>query len=743
VTARRRSFIAIIAIALCVLLLGCKPDETVQLRGWTLDAPDGKQIALTLPAHVDDWTPPAQSPTYRLHTRATLPESWWGAPLTLAIPQLESPVSLRVDGVDAAALEWSVVPGFPSQSAHAFRIDAASTRRGVLDFELTVERRSMRAGWVETIPRLSATPFGDRAFHLVRTVNGPIAVATFAVLSTIGFTYLVLHFFDRRRKVHLLFAVQAMGVAYYTLERIGIPQIVGLGDTLSPFSMAMGGIVSVFFIHAYFDLPPPGRFFRIVLPASFVVAAALAIAPATSKAGLGIANAMSVGILVYQMVMLARLFRQGRDRFGAASLFVAWLLLAITFPTDAAYGNGFGELLGGAHTGVIGIGMYSVIQAVVLGRDHVRLVKSADALNMELATRIDSLQERARENALLSDELRRQIADRSQRLAEALARIGAVPERTTTLADGDEVHGRYRVVRRLGEGGMGAVYEVERKTDGKHFALKVLTSATTGVALARLAREAQVAAQVSHPNLVSIIDVDVSETGSLFLVMELVQGMPLHDLQERYGDPAWAQRILVQIARGLAALHARGIVHRDLKPANVLITTEGVAKIADFGIARIGDDETPDPHAATAVDTPPTDPALSPTIEVTTDPALTRTGMLMGTPLYMAPELGRGAKSASASSDLWSFGLIAYELVTAKLAFSTPPVLEAMAGKTITPPRFPEEALDAPIATIFGRCLDLDPAARPTAAEVARVLEGSTTAVKSVTPEPKASTLES
>src|SRR5262249_2303300 len=146
----------------------------------------------------------------------------------------------------------------------------------------------------------------------------------------------------------------------------------------------------------------------------------------------------------------------------------------------------------------------------------------------------------ARANALLSDELRRQIADRSQRLADALARFGAVPTRAIAFAAGDEVHGRYRIVRPLGAGGMGAVYEVERLVDSRRLAFKILTSASTGSALARLAREAQVAAQVSHPNLVAIVDVDVSDSGSLYIVMELVDGAPLQTLSARYGEAAWA-----------------------------------------------------------------------------------------------------------------------------------------------------------------------------------------------------------
>ncbi len=715
-----------IVLALFALILGgCHTDETVELRTWTLATADPAGVTITLPGKVDAILPKGAS-GYELHTDVTIPENWRGKPLTLAIADLESATTLIVDGEVATALDWNVVPGLPSQTTHAFRLEARLTRASPVRVTLRVELRARRGTWIETVPRLSDTLGGDRTFRFVHAINDTATFATLAVLAMIGFTYLVLYFFDRSRPIHLWSALQGMGGAYYVLERLGVPQIVGLGDSLSPFFVAATTLLSVYFVHAYFALPRPHAIFRVVIPPLVAVAMVLMLLSRTllsrqlqlGDAPIGVANLVSVGIVPYQLVLLWKLYRQGRDRFGAAALLVGWGFVAASFPTDAFYGNGAGEILGGAHTGALGLGIFAIVQATVLGRDHIRSLKHADALNVELAGRVDSLQASARENALLSDELRRQIAERSQQLATALARIGAVPERPTTITAGTEIHGRYRVVRRLGEGGMGAVVEVERLTDGKHFALKVLTSATTGVALARLAREAQVAAQVSHENLVSIVDVDVSETGSLFLVMELVEGGPLVEHQRRYGDATWARTVLGQVARGLAALHARGVVHRDLKPGNVLITGGGVAKIADFGIARLG----ADPHGSTLaqVGAGSKTPAQSGATEQNT--ALTGTGDLIGTPLYMAPELGLGGKSAEPSSDLWSFGVIAYQLITGKRAFEVPPVLEALAGRPVERPSFPEGALPNAVLTLLARCLDLDPTARPTAAELASAL---------------------
>jgi serine/threonine protein kinase len=288
------------------------------------------------------------------------------------------------------------------------------------------------------------------------------------------------------------------------------------------------------------------------------------------------------------------------------------------------------------------------------------------------------------------------------------------------------VHERYRVVRAIGEGAMGAVYEVARLTDERRFALKVLTSATTGAALARLAREAQVAAKVTHERLVSIADVDVSEGGTLYIVMELVDGVTLVDLRDRYGDAAWALPVLRQVATGLAVLHDQRIVHRDLKPANVLVGRPGDlddpgVKIADFGIAQLPDDE---PGGD--------DPTLDSGVATGEAGALTGTGILLGTPLYMAPELAKGARDAKPSSDLWAFGVLAFELLAGALPFEVPPVLDAMANRRWNAPRALDPArCGAAVAAIVARCLHAEPESRPTAGECLEALQASSVGVAS------------
>jgi serine/threonine-protein kinase len=602
--------------------------------------------------------------------------------------------------VEATSLAAGALPGIPT-NVHVYRVDAARTRADHVDIELVVERRSTTGAWVDTIPRLSATPRGDRELRAVELVDGPLALATYAVVSMIGFAYFLLHLFDRRRTVHLWFGLQAAGIGYYNLQLLGVPQSLGLYN-VGALVVPASGFAAVFFLHAYFNLPRP-RAALAVWGAAILLIGAPAIGPfGQGSLPSNLCGLMTFANIVYLLIILVRVGRAGRDRFGAVILAVGWAQVMITAAPDLTAFLGLGEIAGGAHTSVIGFGIYSVVQAVVLSRDHIRSLQVADA-------RVAELEESARANALLSDELRHQIADRSQRLAEALARIGAVPKRANVLAPGDEIHGRYRTIRALGAGGMGAVYEVERLADRRRLALKVLTSASTGVALARLAREAQVAAKASHPNLVAIVDVDVSEAGALYIVMELVEGAPLQDLSARYRDVAWARALLAQVARGLVSLHAQEVVHRDLKPGNVLVNASGNAKIADFGIARLGpDSDVTDPHGPTHADS---------------DPALTGTGVIMGTPLYMAPELANGARFASAASDVFSFGVIAYELFTGQLPFKRPAAFTAEAGQTLETPRLEAEGLPVEIAALVLRCLAAEPEARPTATEIVATLE--------------------
>jgi hypothetical protein len=315
-----------------------------------------------------------------------------------------------------------------------------------------------------------------------------------------------------------------------------------------------------------------------------------------------------------------------------------------------------------------------------------------------------------REMVLLNEDLRVQVAVRSRSLAETLTALLAEKPRSAELKPGMIVGKRYQLEQHLGTGGMGMVFSAKRLSDQRRVAIKLISTsyAINPTALARLAREAESAAAIDHPNVVRVLDIDLDEQGALFLAMELVEGQNLEDQRSRFGDLAWALPLLPQLLKALRAIHAGGVIHRDLKPSNILIAN-GVVKVVDFGIAR------------PMRETPPGGPI---TVEMTEEHSgevqLTRAGSILGSPFYMAPELAEGMANSSVASDLFSFGCIAYELICGKRPFGKPLVLEGLAERrswTAPPLRTHCPHVDEHLAALIDRCLG--PAdARPSTEEL-------------------------
>jgi integrase len=198
------------------------------------------------------------------------------------------------------------------------------------------------------------------------------------------------------------------------------------------------------------------------------------------------------------------------------------------------------------------------------------LAEALESMRKDLRIKFQKLEQSNVEIKKLNEELRRQIEQRSQRLMEVMLRGDERPSTShaSQVAPGRMLGEHYKVIRTLGKGAMGSVFEVERTTDQQRLAAKVLSEQSDRTALLRFAREAQILARLDHPNLVAITDIDITAQGVLFLVMELVNGTTLKLCRERYRDPAFATPVIQQMAAGLHAIHARGIIHRDLKPAN-------------------------------------------------------------------------------------------------------------------------------------------------------------------------------
>ena len=272
--------------------------------------------------------------------------------------------------------------------------------------------------------------------------------------------------------------------------------------------------------------------------------------------------------------------------------------------------------------------------------------------------------------------------------------------------------GAYRVVAKLGAGGMGEVYRAHDTRLGRDVALKVLPAAMAShpERLERFQREARALAALDHPGIVTVYSVEES-AGVHFLTMQLVEGQPLDRIVPAGGlAPAQVLEIATRLADALAAAHEKGIVHRDLKPANVMVTRDGRVKVLDFGLAKV-----------LSVGQPPAPAAEEATF---TSAGGTAIGVVMGTPAYMSPEQVAG-RPVDHRADLFSFGILLYEMATGRRPFEGASSAElASAILRDTPPAIERSELPEGLHRVIARCLEKNPERRfATAREVGEVLK--------------------
>ena len=263
---------------------------------------------------------------------------------------------------------------------------------------------------------------------------------------------------------------------------------------------------------------------------------------------------------------------------------------------------------------------------------------------------------------------------------------------------GKTIDGKYQIVRLLGQGGMGAVYEATHVGTGRRVALKVIIAETISRdAILRFQREARAAGVIESQHIVQVLDTGIDrELGVPFMVMEYLLGEDLQKLCERIGalSPELALRIVAQACAGLQKAHEAHVVHRDIKPANIYLERRDddlVVKLLDFGIAKVKEEQ----------------------LTGGTDPALTRTGSMMGSPLYMSPEQAQGLKTVDHRTDVWSLGAVLYEVLAGKTPHHRAETLGQLILAICSAPPVPIQQLAPTVpqaaADIVHRALQLDP----------------------------------
>lgn len=726
--------------------VGCASSSSSPIEGWTLVSAREGTLAVDLPGPV-----PLDGPSEKHFELRSVVRVAAHTKLDLVAPKLGGPARLYVDGREAEPATV-VAPGiYNPVRPQRWHLPPDALDDGTVELRLIVERHWGGADLVSATPFLIESETTSAIEAWVETANTYVAGGACFGLIQLCLVCLLVYALDRTRKPYLWFGIQGLTAAMYPLTVSGLLQPI-LGPTEIPLmttALVVALLVSIRFTHSYFELPKVSPAWNLVL-ALGVLANLCAPGPyGVIALGVPVTVACIALVIVYQLILCARLVRRRRSQTGAWLLFVAWSsLLALAWPDMIAW-LGWADFFRGARTGAMGLACFSLFQLLIFSHGHISSLDRSDALNEELQARVHQLEEQKARIAALNEDLRRKIAQRSEDLFEMLS--ASVAERgredRLELEPGTVVEDRYEVLEILGSGGMASVYKVARVTDRLPFAMKVARERDPAT-LARIAREARFAASLEHPNVTRICDVDVSSEGFVYLVMELVEGRSLEAYRPRFGDPAWALPLLGGIARGIEALHDTGLVHRDLKPANVLLDSskEGLRpKLTDFGISHesmglVSTHQVRDSSmhggsslalGGASVDEPDLEGDTVIVSGLTSGGeggfALTEAGLVTGTPRYMAPEVVVGGMDVSSGVDVFAFGVMAYEMLTGRYPFSESMLAARMARRPFQRPQSfsvsEARVIEPRVRSLVETCLRHDPAERPQARAIVAILD--------------------
>jgi serine/threonine-protein kinase len=775
----KRSWITLWVFSWLLATAGCRGETDLVLTDFRLVAPTSKsETPVRLPGHFHHLL--SSSPQeFSLVADVALPEALTGRDLEFGVACGSALWNLSVDGESMPiVLHDDLLEKYRANGPRAFRIPAHRTNRPSLKVQMDIHHTWTQSAWFDCPPILTLSPPGLKCARVVHLLNNAFAWMSVITLCVLATYLLMLWLGNKKMRYAGLFSVQLAGVLPMPAHILGLLQpLFGPQDTaVMGLSLSCALVVSVYSTNLQFGLKPPKWHWKGILGAN-VLATVAAGGPFAATQVLAPICVFTILLgLVRNLSVCMRMYRQREQRKVVAMSFLAWGSLLLAAGVDFVPWLQLGEPFGGLRLVPLGMTFYSLFLFLGMGTDYLRTLERTDELNKQLQAQLQEAEKGQAEIQKLNEELRRQVAERSRQLLAALLPVDDSDMGMLKLSPGELIEGRYKIVREIASGGMGQVFQAVRQDDGRVLAIKVSLELDTS-ARARIVREAQVASRIVHPNLVSVIDVGVASTGYVYLVMEYVDGTTLSRWHQQFGNVEWGLTVLTQICQALTALHTSGLVHRDLKPGNIFVTAHPqnptrppTIKLGDFGISkahhqrRIGslsppkhtDMESFPPAERTLVDKIPLNerhestvamkaamrrggptkkkgkPAPADVLPNIEDilpgdiPDLTAAGVVLGTPMYVAPELASPWAEVTPAADMYSFGVLVFNVLGRSTPFQQPLFYISRAGQSYPPacsittvcpnlPDFLSQAIDS--------CLSVEPGKRPSARRMGELID--------------------